>query len=256
MSEQQTCEPDQARRDWITALAAVHAELPAIPHDATANTGVYSYRYTSLPALLRICGPLLARHGLVVWYRQSITQDRVDVTAILSHVAGHQEESTVSLPIIASQRQPAQHTVAGLITYGRRYAMCSVTGVVMGDEDLDGATEAPTATKHTESHYSTKTPVILRNSERPSGDPSITPAAMAPGPPALADEIRAAAVELAQRTGSTVEEVLRKHSRFTGKDGSAHDFGCDDLDRLAEQRPKWLISTAGRMKETLGKPGG
>lgn len=120
------------------ALAAVQAELPTIHKGETAivptKNGRYSYSYADLASITRVILPVLGRHGLA-WTTMPTVQDGRFVLAYrLMHTSGETLEGMYPLP---DGRGPQE--TGSAITYARRYALCSVTGVAPDDDDDDAA---------------------------------------------------------------------------------------------------------------------
>ena len=109
-------------------------EIPNITFDATVKVstksgGQYSFKYASLPHILNIVKPILAKHNLALY--QSLNQD--ELSTVLMGANGSQINSTTKLHIpegITCQEQGA------IITYMRRYAIVCLLGIA-ADEDND-----------------------------------------------------------------------------------------------------------------------
>lgn len=121
------------------ALAAVQADLPEVRKAETAKVptktgGSYSYTYADLAAVTRVILPRLGKVGLSWTTKPTILGDRFVLAYKLLHVSGEYEEGTYPLPDRGSPQE-----IGSAITYARRYALCSVTGVAPDDDD-DAAT--------------------------------------------------------------------------------------------------------------------
>lgn len=115
------------------ALVAARAELANPTYDK-ANPH-YKSRYASLAAVQDAVLPVLAKHGLAVVQTLGTAQRGPTITTILLHVSGQQ---IVSGPLeMPATKQDAQGW-GSAITYGRRYALQAIAGVVGDDEDDDG----------------------------------------------------------------------------------------------------------------------
>jgi hypothetical protein len=118
------------------ALARVQAELPSVVKAETATIpgkegrSGYKYSYADLAAVTRAIVPLLGKHGLA-WVTKPTLQDGRFVLAYrLLHEDGEAEEGVYPL----NDRGTPQE-IGSAITYARRYALCSVTGVAPDDDD-------------------------------------------------------------------------------------------------------------------------
>lgn len=118
------------------ALAAVQAQLPHVTKGKKADTGKYSYTYADLSDIAQAIHPLLGANGLAWVTKPTLNADGAFVLAYsLRHTSG--EAETGEYPLPDPSKTPPQ-SVGSAITYGRRYCLCAVTGVV-ADEDDDGA---------------------------------------------------------------------------------------------------------------------
>jgi len=118
-----------------SALAGFQAEVPVIPKTETAKIetsrgGGYGYRYAGLGTIMPIVAPLLSKHGLAFTTMPSRTEDGVPMlVGVLLHSSGQSLQG--ELPI--SGRTPQE--IGSSLTYGRRYLLCCLTGIVTDDDD-------------------------------------------------------------------------------------------------------------------------
>ena len=116
------------------ALAKVQAALPKIDKGNTATIpGKYSYDYADLADVSEQILPLLAENGLAWICKPTLLNGQFVLNYKMRHVAGEVEEG--DYPLGAPNGRPQDQGSA--ITYARRYALCSVVGVVP-DKDDDG----------------------------------------------------------------------------------------------------------------------
>lgn len=131
------------------ALAAVQAELPAIPKDKVAKIPAkdgkagFSYAYADLADVSQQIMPLLGKNGLSFMCKPTMIDSRMVLTYSLLHESGQREDGIYPLP-----NGVTPQALGSAITYGRRYCLCAVTGVA-ADEDDDGqaASEKPAESK-------------------------------------------------------------------------------------------------------------
>ena len=123
--------------ELYTALIAAQAEFAAVPK--TAENPFFKSKYADLPAIMAVTGPVLAKHGLGV----TMPPGRGTIFARLIHVSGQWQESEMDLLAIKTDPQ-AQGSA---ITYARRYAYCSVLGIVTEVDDDGDAARRPAARK-------------------------------------------------------------------------------------------------------------
>lgn len=123
------------------ALAAFQSEIPSVVKGATATVqtkagGQYQYQYADLAVITPLVLPLLGKNGLAwITLPKLVGQDFV-LHYMLAHESGETIEGEYPLP---ASTLPAQE-LGTAITYARRYALCSVTGVAPGGDDDDAST--------------------------------------------------------------------------------------------------------------------
>lgn len=83
--------------------------------------------------------PILAEHGLVLTFRSGVAQDgKITVTGVLSHEAGHSEQTTITLPHDSSGSKNAVQAVGSSTSYGKRYTATLLLNIRTKGEDDDG----------------------------------------------------------------------------------------------------------------------
>jgi len=117
--------------DLAAALCAVQGELkPAIKQ---ADNPFFKSKYVDLPGVWEAIRPLLAKNGLSVVQTFTASADGPTIVTTLMHKSGQWVSSELFLKPAKSDPQG----VGSAITYGRRYALAAIVGVV-ADEDDDG----------------------------------------------------------------------------------------------------------------------
>jgi hypothetical protein len=137
MNLQERWEAGNARKAFDEAVASAKAEIPPIERNATGHN---SKKYADFAAIARVVDPILGRHGLS--YRFRTTQaDKISVTCVLSHKAGHNEETTLSAPPDPSGNKSAIHAIGSTLTYLQRYSLVQMLGLASAADD-DGKASA------------------------------------------------------------------------------------------------------------------
>lgn len=114
------------------SLTAVQAALQPAAKDA--DNPFFKTKYADLNSVWDSCRELLAKNGLSVIQGNTVGADgTVIVETILAHESGEWVQSELALPL--SKRDP--QGVGSAITYGRRYGLASIVGIV-ADVDDDG----------------------------------------------------------------------------------------------------------------------
>lgn len=127
---------DMARQALYAALSTVQGKLQVVvateAAKVTSDKGSYSYKYADLAGVVGMVYPLLAENGLAFVAGPTLTDaGRFVLRWQLLHSSGG--ELTGDYPLPAENRTP--QALGSAITYGRRYCLCSVVGVVVGDDD-------------------------------------------------------------------------------------------------------------------------
>lgn len=137
-------EKRQALKAYFDALAAFQAEAPLINQSHTAKIatrggGSYSYTYAPLDEIARTILPLLTKHGLSYRWDTVVEKNAITVRCTVSHVAGHSETSSMTLPIDNTSAMSEQQKVGAAMTFGQRRSLTAALGLVTTDEDPDAA---------------------------------------------------------------------------------------------------------------------
>ncbi len=118
-----------------SALSAMQGELEAVAKGETAQVksekATYSYRYADLASITKVVYPLLAKHGLAFTVQPHQGPDGWQIGARLLHGASG-ESLEASLPLHGGS-DPQR--IGSALTYGRRYLLGCLTGVVTDEDD-------------------------------------------------------------------------------------------------------------------------
>jgi hypothetical protein len=120
------------------ALIGFHKAVDKIEKNACANYG----KFADLANVLSTVTPALHSNGLAI--TQTFLEDSLITT--LHHTSGETLNSTVKLYIQDGRNITQEWGKA--VTYQRRYAICSILGIV-ADMDTDAEAEAPATVKTT-----------------------------------------------------------------------------------------------------------
>jgi hypothetical protein len=131
MGLQERWEANQARKAFDEAMSAAKAEIPAI---ARNRAGHNSKKYADFAAIAAVVDPILSRHGLSYRFR-SAQDERINVTCVLSHKAGHSEETTLAAPADTTGNKNAVQAIGSTLTYLQRYSLVQALGLAASDDD-------------------------------------------------------------------------------------------------------------------------
>lgn len=83
--------------------------------------------------------PVLAEHGFALSFRVGQAADgKITITGILSHRAGHREETTITLMHDSSGSKNSVQAVGSSVSYGKRYTAAALLNITSRGEDDDG----------------------------------------------------------------------------------------------------------------------
>jgi hypothetical protein len=197
-----TTEPPQESK-IAAALAAFQAELPRVGKENTAKVDSdrgrgYTYRYADLSDISPEVLPLLAKHGLSWTCRPLLTHEgKFVLRYALMHISGEVIDGDYPLPNPSSTSQ----ALGSGITYARRYALCSVTGVSPGGDDDDAAATAQRAAERQQNAPRSNHPTRDQNARQRPTQPA-TATEKPDKPPATSKGV-AAALQLLRQTVET-----------------------------------------------------
>lgn len=121
------------------ALAKMQSQLSTLKRDRDVTVkspkGEYEYSYVTLAAIWDAIRKPLTDNGLAVVQLVSTTAQGVAITTRLLHISGESISSTCSMPVTQNTPQG----IGGSISYGRRYGLAALVGVVSEDEDDDAS---------------------------------------------------------------------------------------------------------------------
>lgn len=137
MDLQQRYEAVQARKSFDAAIADAKSEIPVIVRNATGHN---SKKYADFAAIASAVDPIISKHGLSYRFR-TVQTDRIAVTCIISHKAGHSEETTLSGPADTTGSKNAIQAIGSTLTYLQRYTLIQALGLAASNDD-DGKTAA------------------------------------------------------------------------------------------------------------------
>jgi hypothetical protein len=134
----------QAKASYTTALAEMQPKLPVIDERGAIDLGKggKAQTYAKWEDINDAIRPLLHEHGFALSFRTGVATDgKLQVTGVLAHRDGHQEETTMTLPHDSSGSKNAVQAVGSSTSYGKRYvtiALLNITSRARSDRDDDG----------------------------------------------------------------------------------------------------------------------
>ncbi|CAB4145914.1 Essential recombination function protein [uncultured Caudovirales phage] len=131
MDLQERWEGNQARKAFDEAIASAKAEIGPVMRNATGHN---NKRYADFAAYARAVDPIISKYGLSYRFRTSQT-DRINVTCILSHKAGHSEENTLCGPADKTGSKNDIQAIGSTLTYLQRYTLVQSLGLAASNDD-------------------------------------------------------------------------------------------------------------------------
>jgi hypothetical protein len=119
----------------VVAFIEAQSEFPDIPKDSEGGGGSFTYKYASLPAILKACNPVLHKHKLAI----SQSFDNGDIVTSLIHESGDEMQSRMACSADGLKPQD----FGAKITYYRRYAIVAMLGIAPDDDTDAAGVDAP-----------------------------------------------------------------------------------------------------------------
>jgi len=128
-----------AEQAFNAALAEMQDELPVILETGAIknSNGKVQSTYAKWEDINEAIKPILRKHGFALTFKSEINGS-VKVTGILTHKAGHREQTEITLPADTSGSKNAVQAVGSTISYGKRYGLCAMLNISTGDDDDGG----------------------------------------------------------------------------------------------------------------------
>lgn len=131
---------DMAREAYFVALSKFQSMCPVIIKDRAVKNkdGVLRYRFAPLDSIIKQVGTLLEMNGFSYTLDTEQTDNSLTAIVRVHHVAGHTEETKLTVPV-GSDYMTAQQMVGAARTFAYRYAFCDALGIMTGDDDTDAS---------------------------------------------------------------------------------------------------------------------
>lgn len=128
----------QAKQEFDRAMTDFRATVgPIRKTRATHNS-----KYAGLAETLAEIREKLTDCGLSVSWRTEQSENVVRVTCIVSHVAGHSEQTSLSSAPDDGGKMNSIQRIGSAVSYLERYTLFAILGLASGDQDDDGAKAA------------------------------------------------------------------------------------------------------------------
>lgn len=130
----------QSETAFNAALSAMQTELPEMPErgEIKNKAGGIQSKYALWEDMNQIIKPTLSRHGFALTFRTGNEGNKIIVTGILSHEAGHSVTSSFALPVDMSGSKNEVQGLGSSTSYGKRYVAGALLNLTSRGEDNDG----------------------------------------------------------------------------------------------------------------------
>jgi ERF superfamily len=136
-------EAEKAKSAYVRAMADFQKDCPVIEKKKKVmNKDGRTVRYVFAPLedIVAQIKDVLGRNGLSYTWTIENTPQGMTANAKVTHVQGHSETSSFTVPIDTEGFMTAPQKHAAAQTFAKRYALCNVLGISTGDEDTDAST--------------------------------------------------------------------------------------------------------------------
>lgn len=130
---------EQAKQKFDAAMSAAKAEIPPVLKTATGHN---DKKYADFASIAKAVDPIISKHGLSYRFRTS-QDERIHVTCILAHEAGHSEETTLAGPADKTGNKNDIQAIGSTLTYLQRYTLVQALGLASAADDDGRASGAP-----------------------------------------------------------------------------------------------------------------
>lgn len=134
---------EQGKEAFTAALAEFQKQCPIIKKDKKVfnkDGRTLRYMYAPIESVIKQIRSGLANNGFSYSWDVEQIENSMKVTAKLTHVFGHFETSSITMPIEKSDYMNAPQSYATAQTYAKRYTLLNVLGIGTADEDTDANT--------------------------------------------------------------------------------------------------------------------
>lgn len=122
------------------AISAAQASINPAAYDA--SNPHFRSRYASLASVMQSCRAALSKNQIAVLQGTNVSDKNVTVTTMLVHKSGQFISDDITIPFA---QQTAQ-AIGSALTYGRRYGLSALVGIVCEEDDDSNSAMPPVST--------------------------------------------------------------------------------------------------------------
>ena len=130
-----------AEQEFNAAMSAFQSQIPVIEkkHEVRNKAGGLIYRHANNDDITRAIKSIESDNGLHHTFKfNKLDTGGCDTTCIVTHVGGHKESTTVTIPATKGMNTNSAQDYGIVMQYGMRYSLCGAYGITTSDEDTDG----------------------------------------------------------------------------------------------------------------------
>lgn len=134
----------RAKAQFTQAMADFQHDCPIIEKRKVVkdNKGNVRYKYATLDSIVDQTREIIGKHGLSYTIKTTNDGSNLTATCKVTHIGGHSEESSFSVPIGNEQYMTDVQKFGARATFAKRYAFCDTFGIMTGDADTDATQES------------------------------------------------------------------------------------------------------------------
>lgn len=215
-----------AKKQFDQAMASFQRVLPTIKKtkEVFDKYGKLRYKFAPLDAIVEQVKDVLGSCNLSYTIDTKVEGENVTAIVKITHVDGHSETSSFTIPIDPQSFMTNQQKFASALTYGKRYAFCNALGILTGDEDDDAniaETARDAAQPHVQGQSTSKPPITPQRAESGSTSPMPSGVGYVRPSPKQFEFIE----NLMQSKHIPIDKIPYKFSELTGgKGGTASEL--------------------------------
>lgn len=133
-------EAEKAKSAYVQAMASFQQDCPVIEKTKKVmnkDGATVRYIYAPIDSIVSQIKDSLGRNGLSYTFTVENGDKGMTAIAKVTHVMGHSETSSFTIPIDMEGYMTAPQKYASAQTFAKRYALCNVLGISTGEEDTD-----------------------------------------------------------------------------------------------------------------------
>jgi len=131
---------EYAKEEFYKAMAKFQKECPIVKTNKIVKDkdGTIRYKYATIDHIKKTVAPYISKNGFSHKIVLKNSDKEVSATCIVTHIAGHSEDSSFSAPISEEKFMSVVQKYGARSTFTKRYAFRNAFGIEIEDEDNDG----------------------------------------------------------------------------------------------------------------------